>query len=80
MIGCRCGYLSETRCKLFAYGPADATASQTPSCLASFKFRLVLPLWYRHTQVVLEKRPLNRCSSTGSTHYKWGLQLYPTEK
>jgi len=33
------GYLSGVRCKLFAYGPADATA--TPSCLAPVKFRMV---------------------------------------
>ena len=36
--------------------------SQTSSFLASFKSRLVLPFWYRLTQVVLEKRPLNGCS------------------
>jgi len=35
-----------------------------PSSLASFKSRLVLPFWYRLTQVVLEKRPLNGCSSS----------------
>jgi len=34
---------------LFAYGPADATAS---------KSRLVLPFWYWLTEVVLKKRPL----------------------
>jgi len=34
-----CGYLSGARCKLFAYGPADATA--TPSSLASLKPRTV---------------------------------------
>jgi len=39
---------------------------KTPSSLASFKFRLVLPFWYRLTEVVLEKRPLNGCSSAGS--------------
>jgi len=44
---------------LFAYGQAEATASETPSTLAEFKFRLVLPFWYRLTQVVLE----NTCSS-----------------
>jgi len=32
----------------------------TPSCLASFKSRLLLPFWYR---LVLEKRPLNRCTA-----------------
>jgi len=36
---------------------------KTPSSLASFKSRLVLPFWYWLTQVVLEKRPLNGCSS-----------------
>jgi len=50
---------------VFAYGPTDATAPQNgkaPSFLAAFKSRLVLPLWYRLTQVVLEKWPLNACS------------------
>ena len=32
----------------------------TVSC--SSKSRLVLPIWYRLTRVVLEKRPLNGCS------------------
>ena len=35
VMRCWCGYLSGPRCTLFAYGPADATASQNPiiSCL-----------------------------------------------
>ena len=37
---------------------------KTPSSLASFQSRLILPFWYWLTQVVLEKRPLNRCSSS----------------
>jgi len=39
---------------------------KTPSSLASFKLRLVLPFWYWLTQVVLEqrKRPLNVCSGS----------------
>ena len=37
--------------------------SQTPSSFASFKSTLVLPFCYRLTQVVLDKRPLNGCSS-----------------
>ena len=36
---------------------------KTPSSLVSFKSRLVLPFWYRLTQVVPEKTPLNGCSS-----------------
>ena len=59
---CWCGCLSGARCRLFAYGPANTTASQNPIFCASFKSRLVLPFWYQLTQVVLEKRPLNRCS------------------
>jgi len=30
---------------------------ETPLSLASFKSKLVLPFWYRLTQVVLEKSP-----------------------
>ena len=37
---------------------------KTPSSLASFKSRLVLPFGYRLTHIVLEKRPLNRCISS----------------
>jgi len=52
-------------------------AGRTPSgfhChslpLASVKSRLVLPFWYRLTQVVLVKRPLNGCSSSSSMFIK----------
>ena len=63
VVGYWHGYLSGARCRLFAYGPADATAiPKPPSSLASFKSRLVLPFWYQLTQVVLVKRPLNGCS------------------
>jgi len=34
------------------------------SSLASFKSRLALPFWYWLTPVVLERRPLNGCSSS----------------
>jgi len=55
---------------------------QTPSSLGSFKSRLVLPIWYRLTQVVLENRLLNwRSSSLGllsSSFFSFpmGLLLY----
>jgi len=62
VIKCWRGYLSGARCKWFAYGPADATA--TPSSVASLKSRIVLPFWCWLTQVVLEKRLLNRCLPT----------------
>ena len=47
---CRCGYLSGVRCRLFAYGLADATASQNPIISCIMKSRLVLSFWYRLTQ------------------------------
>jgi len=59
VVGYWHGCLSGARCRL-AYGPADATA--THCLLAAVKSRSVLPFWYRLTQVVLEKRPLNGCS------------------
>jgi len=56
-VGCSRGYLSGARCRL-AHGPADATATHS---FASVKSRLVLPYWYRLTQVDPEKGPLNVC-------------------
>jgi len=61
VMRCWHGYLSAARCNWFAYGPADATA--TPSFLAWLKSRTVLHFWRQLTQVVLEKRPLNKCLS-----------------
>jgi len=64
-VRCCCCYLSEARCTLFAYGSADATAIPKPHHLLPhsnpdwFYF-----FWYRLTQVVLEKRPLNGCNSS----------------
>ena len=55
------GYLSEARCKWFAYGPADATA--TPPSPAPVKSRMVYLIWCRLTQVVLETMLLNGRSS-----------------
>jgi len=59
-----CGYLSEARCRLFAYGPADATAILKHHHLLPHLnpdwFSFLVPV----TQAVLEKRPLNRCSSS----------------
>ena len=40
VMRCWCAYLSGARCKWFAYGLADGTA--TPSSLASLKSRMVL--------------------------------------
>ena len=50
--------------------------SKTLSYLASFKSRLVLPFWYLLTQVVLEQRPLNGCSSSSSKNENGYDQKY----
>ena len=49
---------------------------RTPLSLASFKSRLLLPLWYRLTQVVPEKRPLNGCSSSSVHGGKWKASVW----
>ena len=55
--------LSETfvrrRCSILLPVLATVVTWSGPSSLASFKSRLFLTFWYRLTQVVLEKRPLN---------------------
>ena len=49
MMRCRCGYLSGARWRLFAYGSADATASQNPiiSCLIQIQtgFTILVPAY-----------------------------------
>ena len=80
VMRCWCGYLSGARCRLFAYSLVQLMPlhPKTPSSLASFKSRLVLPFWYRLAQVVLEKRPLNRCSSSSSSIvvFKWLISYF----
>jgi len=64
VLRCWRGYLSEARCRLFAYGPADATDIPKPDHLLPH----LNPDWfYWLIQVVLEKRPLKRCSSCSSS-------------
>jgi len=56
VMRCWCGCLSGAGCRLFAYWSSWCHCHpQTPTVLASFKSRLVLPFWYCLTQVVLEK-------------------------
>ena len=76
--------LSGARCRLFAYGPADANAShKRHSWLPSLNPRLVLPFLYRLTQVVLEKRLLIMFFSISQVIgcedlycVEWGVKLY----
>jgi len=53
---------------------------KTPSSLVSFKSRLVLPFWYRLTQVVLEKSPLKGVVVVVVVVYTWNHSLYITTK
>ena len=48
-------------------------AQLMPLSLAPVKSRSVLPFWYRFTQVVLEKRPLNGCTHTCSCNSISGI-------
>ena len=67
---CDCDYLSGARCRLFAHGPADATAIPKP-------YNLLPPLnsdWFYLPGTglpakILEKRSLNGCSSSSSSFY-----------
>ena len=53
---CRCGYLIGARCAdCLHMVQLMSLPSPNQSYLASLKSRLVLPLWYRLTQAVLEK-------------------------
>jgi len=64
---CWCGYLSGATCSVCIWSSWCHWHPQTPSSLASFKSRLVLPFWYRLTRVVVEKMPLNGCRSSSSS-------------
>jgi len=75
--GMRCwhGYVSGARCKWFANGPADATA--TPSSLASLKSWMVLPFWYRLTQAVLDNNNNNLTTMfMVLSSWPWSLQEF----
>jgi len=56
-VRCWRGCLFGARCKWFAYGPADSTA--TPLSLALLESGMVSPFWCQLTKVVMEKRPLS---------------------
>ena len=58
VMRCWRGCLPEARCKRSAYGSADAT-HPVISCFS--KIQNGLSFWYRPTQVVLKKSPLNDC-------------------
>jgi len=73
VMRCWCGCLSAVRYKWFVYGPADDTT--TPSSLASLKSRMALPFWWRLTQAVLEKRPLNKMRVLGVANVVFIHQL-----
>jgi len=77
VMRCWCGHLSGARCRWFAYGPADATASQNPivSCLIYIQIGFTsLVLAYPGCPA---KEAVKRvqCSSSGTAAgcYQWCL-------
>ena len=69
-MGCWCGYPSGARCRLFTYGPADASVSQ--NLVNRHLLPRLNPDWIYLSGTGLPrlswKRPLNRCSSSTHTH------------
>ena len=61
---CWCGYLSEAMYRLFAYGSADATAIPKPHNLLPHLSQTSFIFLVGLTQIFLEKRPLDGCSSS----------------
>jgi len=65
VMRCCCGYLSGARCRLFAYGPADATASPNPiiSCLIQIQtgFTFLEPAYpgckVKYTDIAVRSQP-----------------------
>ena len=81
---CWCGCLPGARCRLFACGPADATAIPIISCLieiqTDFTFLVLTSgwvwvgecsFWYRPTRVVPDQRPLNGRCCTDLPRFSW---------
>jgi len=66
-------YYYYSYCCYYYYSSICLTSLSFPSSLVSFKARLILP--YQLTQVVLEKRPLNCCSSSSSLSFCMYFQL-----
>jgi len=66
VMKCCCGYLSEAGCRLFAYGPADATSVPKARHLVSFESRLVSLSGTSLPRLSWKKRPLNGCSSSST--------------
>ena len=70
-MSCWCSYLSGASVGYLHMVQLMPLHSKTPSSLASFKSRLVLPFCYWLTQAVLEKSLLNRCSSSCCRRYHY---------
>jgi len=75
VMRCWCGYFSGARCRLFAYGPADATAIPKPNHLL-LHLNPVLLYWYWLTQVVPENGSLNACNIGMSILCEYAIATY----
>ena len=76
---CWCGYQAGARCRLFAYGPADATASQNPiiSCLIHIQtgITFLVPAY----PGCPERSPLSGCGNGGSSSGSGAICVNPTD-
>jgi len=76
VVGYWSGYLTGVRCRLARPSWCHCHSLS----LASVKSRLVFPFWYRLTQVVPDKGPLNGCvCNTSSKWYAGILLVYGTQ-
>ena len=76
VMRCWCGYLSAARCRLFAYGPADATVSKNPIISCSIAqvpflraFQCVVAKVKSNWAAFLIRFVDNRKCSTGQMHF-----------
>jgi len=75
VMWCWCGYLSGVRCRLFAYGPTDASAIPKPHHLLPHINPYLFYVSGTGLPRLSWKRPLNWCSSNSCCCSSWGFRL-----
>jgi len=78
VMRCWCGYLFGARCRLFPYGPADATAIPKPHHLLPHLKKDWSYLSGTGLPRLSQKRPLNGCSNSSSNVWIIYEQFVPT--
>ena len=78
VMRCWCGYLFSVRCKLLAYGPADATAVPKPHCLLPHLNQTGFTFLVSAYPGCPRKWPLSRCRCHCLQMELWHEQLLET--